>query len=115
MTSGYQEVLIYDTPIPNALNGEGNLIRETLSDKMVPRNKEKKTHEDNIHYQGDAFWVILMPAEEDELAGNEVTTLGKPTPVDWSNPIRRVRYKKTHQDILCYQRNMFRAVLMPDG
>lgn len=56
-----------------------------------------------------------MLDEEDELNTNEVTTSGKPTPINWSNPIRRVRCKKTHWDSLRYRRNILRVVSMPNG
>lgn len=97
------------------MSGEGDLIRENFSNKAVPSKKGKKTHRDNIHFQGDVFWVILIPYEEDELDANKVTSLGKPTIVDLRNPIRRTRCKKTHRDSLHYPRNIFRVVLMPDG
>lgn len=77
MTSSYREVPIYVTPIPDALNGEGDSIGETLSDKVIPSKKGSKTHWDNIHCQGDAFWVIPMPDEEDELDKSEVDYIEK--------------------------------------
>lgn len=115
VTLGYWEVPIYVTLIPDALNGEGDSIEETLSDKVIRSKKGSKTHQDNIHCRGDAFWVVPMLDEEDELNINKVTTLVKLMSIDQSSLIRRVRCLKTHRDSLRYQRNIFKVMSMPDG
>lgn len=115
MTSGYREVPIYVTLIPDALNGEGDSIRETLSDKVIPNKKGSKTHRDNIHYRGDAFWVILMLDKENELDTREVDYIGKAYTDRPKYPDKESKVQKTHRDSLRYRRNIFRVVSILDG